>query len=88
MHSLKKLEEKIGPLVEELWKSTLSSAPGLNLMRPKDNEELLDSGLQNNCRSGVGMLLYLAKYTRSDIANAVQEHSRMINKATELRYMS
>ncbi len=74
MHSLKKLEEKFGHLVEELWKSTLPSVPGLNLTRPKDNEELLDSGLQHNYISGVGMLLYLAKYTRSDIANAAQEH--------------
>ena len=41
-HSLKRLEEKLGPLVEGLRKITLSSAPGLNLMRSKNNEELLD----------------------------------------------
>ena len=43
-------------------------------MRPKENEVLLDSVLQHNYRSGLGMILYLAKYTRPDIANIVEEH--------------
>lgn len=87
-HSIKKLEDKFGNLVKDIRKSNLPSPPGLNLMRPKEEDELIDSNLQEKYRSGVGMLLYLIKYTRPDIANAVREHSKMMDKATPLHYKS
>ena len=71
-----------------LCNSKLPCAPGLNLMRPKENEELIDEKEQHDYRSGVGMLLYLTKHTRPDIANAVREHSKMMDGATELHYKS
>ena len=83
-HSLKKLENKFSPLTEELCNGKLPCAPGLNLMRPKENEEMIDDKKQHDYRSGVGMLLYLTKHTRLDIANAVREHSRMMDGAAKL----
>ena len=57
-------------------------------MRPKENEELIDNKKQHDYSSGVGMLLNLTKHTRPDIGNAVLEHSKMIDGASELHYKS
>ena len=59
-------------------------APGLNLMRPKMDERLIKSREQQNFISDVGMPLYLTEYTQPDIANAVHEHSKMMDEATDL----
>lgn len=57
-------------------------------MRPKENEELFDDKKQHYYRSGVGMLLYLTKQDIPDIANAVHEHSKMMDGSTKLHYKS
>ena len=87
-NSLKKLETKFKSLTEGLHIIRQPCALGLNLMMPKENEELIDDKKQHDYRSGVRMLLYLAKQTRPDIANAVHEHSNMMDVATELYYKS
>ena len=53
-------------------------------MRLEDDDELINTNLQAQYRSGVGMLLYLINYTRPDIANLVREYSKMKDKATPL----
>ena len=85
---MKKIEDKFGHLVKEIRKGTFPCAPGLNLMRPKTDEKLIDSREQQNCISGVGILLHLAKYTQPDIANAVCEYSKMMDGATDIHYKS
>jgi hypothetical protein len=42
----------------------------------------IPESLQKNYRSGVGMLLYLIKYSRPDISNAVRELSMCMDRAT------
>lgn len=74
--------------MRDITKSNLPSLPGLNLMRPKDDDELIKAKLQEQYRSGVGMLLYLIKYTQPDIANTIREHTKMMGKATYLHYKS
>ena len=44
-HSIKKLENKFGELVKGMRKSNLPSPPGLNLMRSKDDDELINARL-------------------------------------------
>ena len=39
-------------------------------------------------RSGVRALLYLVKHSQPDIANAIWEHSKMMDKAMEQHYES
>ena len=56
-------------------------------MRPTENEELIDEKKQHDYRSGVGMLLYLTKHSRPDIAIAL-EHSKMMDGAIELHHKS
>jgi hypothetical protein len=57
-------------------------------MRPQDESELVDSVTQKKFRSGVGMLLYLVKYSRPDIANGVRELSKVMDGATLAHYKS
>ena len=57
--------------------------PGQGIVRPKDGEEKVNGESQTEYRSGVGMLLFLVKYSRPDIANAVRELSKVNDGATQ-----
>lgn len=87
-YTLQKLENKFNKLVENIRKTDLPSAPGSILKRPTELDIKIDEKLQNLYRSGVGILLYLTKYTRPDISNAVREHSKMMDGATMDQYKS
>jgi hypothetical protein len=52
----------------------------------ENDSEIIGSEGQTNYRSGIGMLLYLVKYSRPDIANCVRELAKMSGKATVLNY--
>jgi hypothetical protein len=43
------------------------------IVRPIDEIENIDHNQQSKYRSGVGMLLYLIKYSRLDLANVDRE---------------
>jgi hypothetical protein len=45
------------------------------IVRPMDDTEKIDGNLQSKYCSGVGMLLYLIKYSRPDLENVVREWS-------------
>ena len=83
-HLIKKLEDKFGELVRDIRKSNLPTALCPNLMRLENDDELINTNLQEQYRSGAGMLLYQINYTRPDIANVVREYSKMTDKATSL----
>ena len=48
--------------------------------------DMINQEGQTDYRSGIGMLLYLVKYSRPDIANCVRELAKMSGKATLLNY--
>ena len=50
-------------------------------MRP-DDEDKIDSAMQSKYRSGVGMMLYLIKYSRPDLSNVVRELSKCMDGAS------
>ena len=52
-------------------------------MRPMEGDDLLSQNEQAKYRSGVGMLLYLVKFSRPDIANSVRELSKVMDGATK-----
>ena len=53
-------------------------------MKEEDKEFIsLESKKQIRYRSGVGMLLYLVKFSRPDIANSVRELNKAMYKETE-----
>ena len=55
-------------------------------MRPTDKTEKIDGNLQSKYCSGVGMLLYLIKYSRPDLANVVRELSKCMDGANLAAY--
>jgi hypothetical protein len=59
------------------------AAPRTNIQRPKKGEIFISSEDQTKFRSGVGMLLYLVKHSRPDIAHAVRELSKVADGATK-----
>ena len=50
------------------------------------NVDKIDSMMQSKYRSGVGMLLYLIKYSRPDLANVVRELSTCMDAASLAAY--
>ena len=51
-------------------------------MQPEDGCSTLSKSDMLKYRSGTGLLLYLVKHLRPDIANAVRELSKVMDKAT------
>ena len=84
-HIYKHLEDKFQDVLEMKWeeeerKATLST-PSFRLMRVKEGEGVLTQEEQTLYRCGVGILLYLVKQTRPDLANATRELSKAMNVA-------
>ena len=74
------LKKKFGAMVEGGREAVLPAAPKFVAMRPTEGEPTIDDQLEY--RSGVGMLLYLVKHSRPDIANAVRELTKVLGTAT------
>jgi hypothetical protein len=55
-------------------------------VKPTEETEKIDGNLQSKYHSGVGMLLYLIKYLRPDLANAVRELSKFMDGANLAAY--
>jgi cytochrome oxidase Cu insertion factor (SCO1/SenC/PrrC family) len=57
------------------------------IVRPNDDADVSNSTLQSHYRSGVGMLLYLTKYSCPDLCNVVGELAKCMDKATKGTYL-
>ncbi len=84
--TITKLQEKFGDEIKFLKNYEAPAAQGSAVIRPKDDEEKLKEVKQQKYRSGVGMLLWLMKHSRPDVANAVREASKVMDGATEAHY--
>ncbi len=60
--------------------------PGFGIFHQIDGEEKITSEKQKLYCSGVGMLLYLVKHLRPDIANAVWELFKVLDGANMAAY--
>jgi hypothetical protein len=74
-HLIKKIEKNFGKLVENLQVYCTPGTPGFYFITPSEQEKLTPEE-QTVYRSGIGMLLFLIKYSRPDIANSVRELSK------------
>ena len=54
----------------------------MSIVRPKDKTATIESEEHVLYRSGCGILLYLVKHTRLDIANPVRELSKVLDCPT------
>jgi hypothetical protein len=78
---LKHLKQEFGGLVESL-KAFPAPAPPRTMVKRPDKEDTIIPVNHQTYRSGVGMLLYLEKHTRFDIANSFRELSKVADGAT------
>ena len=81
---IKKLESKFKTKVMDLPISEVPATPGTSLQRTKNDEEALGPEEHKEFRSGVGILLYLVKNSRPDIANATRELTKVMDKPNTL----
>ena len=85
-HLIANLNRKFGKLVEKLRVCKTPGTPGYGVSRPTDDEQMISMAEQSLYRSGIGMLLYLVKHSRPDIANAVRECTKVLDGASTYAY--
>jgi hypothetical protein len=71
-HLINNLKEKFEKEVNNLSDHGTPGTPKFKILRPTEKTEKIDGNPQSKYRSGVGMLLYLIKYSRPDLANVVR----------------
>jgi hypothetical protein len=81
-HLIRKLEKKFGEMVTTLQKFRTPGIPSCGIVRPTDDKFKVSLEDQTLYQSRVGMLLYLVKHSRPDIANVVRELSKVMDGAT------
>ena len=79
LHMYKKLEKTFEGLLPNR-KFKVPSDPRFQVIKPEE-EEQISQVEQSLYRSGVGQLLFLIKFTRPDLANAVRELSKGVQAA-------
>ena len=86
-HLIRNLRKYFGEYVKPKQVYLTPGTPGHGVKRPESEDMKVDEELQKRFRSGVGMLLYLVKHSRPDIANATRELSKSMDGATMLGYL-
>ena len=85
-HLISNLEQKFGDMVKNRRTYKTPGTPSLSLVREKDESQCVSAEKQTLYRSGVGMLLYLVKHSRPDIANCVRELSKVLDGTTDCAF--
>jgi hypothetical protein len=78
-HLLIQLTQKFGEEIEKMRKYLTPGTSKFKIQRSTDDLEVINDDFQRKYRSGVGMLLYLTKYSRPDISNIIRELSKCMN---------
>ena len=85
---LKKLEKTFKDKIATTRSYKTPAIPGEIVMKETEENEVVDKESHILFRSGVGMLLYLIKYSRPDIANSVREIAKVMDGPTEQQMKS
>jgi hypothetical protein len=80
------LREQFGDAVQSVREYKTPAAPRSINVRPQKDDTLISPSDQTRFRSGVGMLLYLVKHSRLDIANAVRDLSKVADGANQAHW--
>jgi hypothetical protein len=84
-HLVKRLEQSCSDYVKST-KNYAFKTPGtlgMNIVRPKNDDEKITPKEQTSYRSAVGTLLQFVKHSRPDLANLVHELSKCMDAACE-----
>ena len=79
---INKIEKNFGELTKNMQEYAMPAGSGGHIKRPDENEPKINHEDKKKYRSGIGMLLYLVKFSRPDISNAVRELSKFMDGAT------
>ena len=81
-HLIENLEQKLGSIMKDMKSYLTLGTLGVTLVKidEKEEENTVSTTKHSMYRSAVGMLLYLVKHSRPDIANAVRELSKVLDK--------
>ena len=85
-HLIKNLRKKFGHLVKNMRTYKTPGTPNTHMIRNETGSTTLSKADASLYRSGVGMLLYLVKYSRPDIANPVRELSKVLDCSTKTAF--
>ena len=85
-HLVSNLNKTFGEMVKGKRTYKTPGTPQLNMVRNTDETQAISVKEQSLYRSGVGMLLWLVKHSRPDIANPVRELSKCLDGATSASY--
>jgi hypothetical protein len=78
---IKNLDSKFGETVKDLAFYRTPGTPGFSVQRPEPSD-CIPEAEQTRFRSAIGILLYLTKHSRPEIANPVRELSKVMDGAT------
>jgi hypothetical protein len=81
-HLLIQLTQKFGEEIKKMRKYLTPGTPRFKIQKSTHDLEVINDDLQRKYRCGVGMFLYLTKYSRPDISNIVRELSKFMNAAS------
>jgi hypothetical protein len=81
-HLLIQLTQKFGEEIKKMRKYLTPGTPRFKIQKSTEDLEVINDDFQRKYRSGVGMLLYLTKYSRPDISNIVRVMSKCMNAAS------
>ena len=81
-HLLTCLTPKFGEEIKGMRKYLMPGIPRFKVIKSTNDIEVHDNEYQTKYCSGVGMLLYLTKYSLPDISNIVQELSKCMDSAS------
>jgi hypothetical protein len=85
-HLIKNIWKKFGAEVSKMHSYTTPGPPHLKIGRHTNELEVIEDDLQSIFRSGVGMLLYLTKHSRTDIASVLRKLAKYMDGATLAAY--
>ena len=80
---IKSLEKLFAEDVQTLWSTLTPGSPGFVGQKAVDEEDKVTKKEQVFYQSGVVTLLYLTKYSRPNITNAVRELSKSMDGASK-----
>jgi hypothetical protein len=71
-HLINNLEAKFGDEVKSKRVYKTPGTPRFKIVLPDNDDDIIEPNLQSRCRYGVGMLLYLIKYSQPDLLRVVK----------------
>ncbi len=80
------LNHKFGKLVEEVQVCKTLGTPGYEVSRPTSDNQKISTEKKAFYWMGIGMLLYLIKHSRPDIANAVRKWTKVFDGTMKYVY--